>query len=487
MKVAAIVLSCTCMVFAEKKPLAAETVMLQKKATMPRLMPSNSQSPSPSPRIRREKETLLENTWSGDENSWNETGDENSWNDGCDPYSSNGNACDPYGSDDGCDPYGSDPSGSDDGCDPYGSNGDACDPYAGGPSALPTCSGDENSWNAGYGSCATYTTNNHPFCSGDSSGGLYAREVCPQCGECSSPVNGPGGPEPMPYDPESVAEPNGEIYCQTGMRLTDEELCHDSPCCHWNTDEPGDASFNGAGRCWSSIGQQICSTPAATAVNDGCDPYGSNPYGSDDGCDPYSSNGNACDPYGSDDGCDPYSSDPYGSDDGCDPYGSNGDACDPYAVVAVTTTLAPMNQTGGQPSGGPSALPTCSGDANSWNAGYGPCTSYAGMNHGYCSMDMSEGLYARDVCPQCGQCSSPVLAQIRHGLRRNKMRDQVWKQRNERDSKVVASEAKVKAASTKKQKTAEPIAKQKVTAASGEAVMFQAAQTMSRSSNELRL
>jgi len=150
-------------------------------------------------------------------------------------------------------------------------------------------------------------------------------------------------------------------------------------------------------------------------------------------------------------------------------------------------TLLENTQPSGGPSGGPSALPTCSGDENSWNAGYGPCTSYAGMNHGYCSMDMSEGLYARDVCPQCGQCSSPVLAQIRHGLRRNKMRDQVWKQRNERDSKVVASEAKVKAASTKKQKTAEPIAKQKVTAASGEAVMFQAAQTMSRSSNELRL
>jgi len=67
------------------------------------------------------------------------------------------------------------------------------------------------------------------------------------------------------------------------------------------------------------------------------------------------------------------------------------------------------------------------------------------------------------------------------------MKHQVWRQRNERDSKVVASDAKVKAASTKKQKTSEPTAKQKVTAASGEAVMFQAAQTMSRSSNELRL
>jgi len=78
-----------------------------------------------------------------------------------------------------------------------------------------------------------------------------------------------------------------------------------------------------------------------------------------------------------------------------------------------------------------------------------------------------------------------MLAQNWHGLRRDKMRDQVWKQRNERDSKVVASEAKVKVSSTKKQKTAEPTAKQKMAAASGEAVMFQAAQTMSRSSNEL--
>merc|ERR1712166_1442125 len=104
-------------------------------------------------------------------------------------------------------------------------------------------------------------------------------------------------------------------------------------------------------------------------------------------------------------------------------------------------------------------------------------------------------MMAYEVCHQCGQCSvsvelkqlapAPALAPML--LRRNKMKHQVWRQRNERDSKVVASDAKVKAASTKKQKTSEPTAKQKVTAASGEAVMFQAAQTMSRSSNELRL
>jgi hypothetical protein len=41
-----------------------------------------------------------------------------------------------------------------------------------------------------------------------------------------------------------------------------------------------------------------------------------------------------------------------------------------------------------------------------WDAGYGPCSTYApkGMNHYYCSMDYWEGEYAEDVCKECGHC-----------------------------------------------------------------------------------
>merc|ERR1719285_666203 len=53
---------------------------------------------------------------------------------------------------------------------------------------------------------------------------------------------------------------NGEEYCETdGMT---KESCEASTCCHWNTWEEGDASNFGAGRCWSSIGQDLCTDMA---------------------------------------------------------------------------------------------------------------------------------------------------------------------------------------------------------------------------------
>merc|ERR1712079_253933 len=54
---------------------------------------------------------------------------------------------------------------------------------------------------------------------------------------------------------------SGEEYCQTGERLRNKEMCEDSGCCHWNTEDAGVASFYGAGRCWSSIGLQYCLAP----------------------------------------------------------------------------------------------------------------------------------------------------------------------------------------------------------------------------------
>lgn len=51
---------------------------------------------------------------------------------------------------------------------------------------------------------------------------------------------------------------NGEQYCQNMDMIRNREACQASFCCHWNTEEPGDPSFNGEGRCWSSIGQSRC-------------------------------------------------------------------------------------------------------------------------------------------------------------------------------------------------------------------------------------
>jgi len=52
------------------------------------------------------------------------------------------------------------------------------------------------------------------------------------------------------------APSNGEEYCESGQ-LTSTQ-CQASTCCHWNDWEEGEASNYGTGRCWSSIGTDIC-------------------------------------------------------------------------------------------------------------------------------------------------------------------------------------------------------------------------------------
>jgi len=47
----------------------------------------------------------------------------------------------------------------------------------------------------------------------------------------------------------------------------------------------------------------------------------------------------------------------------------------------------------------------CQGDSSIWNAGYGNCQTYAGYNRNWCSYDYSGGLYAHQVCSECGSCS----------------------------------------------------------------------------------
>merc|ERR1719373_1245026 len=51
---------------------------------------------------------------------------------------------------------------------------------------------------------------------------------------------------------------NGEAYCENDAMISNEDGCKSSSCCHWNTWEEGEASFNGEGRCWSSITTDTC-------------------------------------------------------------------------------------------------------------------------------------------------------------------------------------------------------------------------------------
>jgi len=66
----------------------------------------------------------------------------------------------------------------------------------------------------------------------------------------------------------AVGTVNGEEFCEAPDMLRNEDACKSSTCCHWNTWEAGEASFHGAGRCWSDIGQEICNDISKSEVGD---------------------------------------------------------------------------------------------------------------------------------------------------------------------------------------------------------------------------
>merc|ERR1719158_328787 len=51
-------------------------------------------------------------------------------------------------------------------------------------------------------------------------------------------------------------------------------------------------------------------------------------------------------------------------------------------------------------------LPACQANDETWNAGWGLCPTYAEgqTNHYYCGLDQKDGLFAKDVCQECGEC-----------------------------------------------------------------------------------
>jgi hypothetical protein len=73
----------------------------------------------------------------------------------------------------------------------------------------------------------------------------------------------------------------------------------------------------------------------------------------------------------------------------------------PCTTTTTSTTTTP-NETG----------KTCQGDSDTWNAGWGLCHTYAPgeTNNYWCDKDQGpNGLYAQDVCSECGVCTdSPV-------------------------------------------------------------------------------
>lgn len=58
----------------------------------------------------------------------------------------------------------------------------------------------------------------------------------------------------------------------------------------------------------------------------------------------------------------------------------------------------------------------CTGDAASWDGGYGGCASYerdptdAWANYWFCTVDNDDEHFASQVCAECGECAPPVYA-----------------------------------------------------------------------------
>jgi len=63
----------------------------------------------------------------------------------------------------------------------------------------------------------------------------------------------------------------GEEFCQGPLALSNEVYCNASSCCHWNTQEAGEASNFGKGRCWSSVGNSVCRDIPVLSGKDICE------------------------------------------------------------------------------------------------------------------------------------------------------------------------------------------------------------------------
>ena len=66
--------------------------------------------------------------------------------------------------------------------------------------------------------------------------------------------------------------------------------------------------------------------------------------------------------------------------------------------IALVSTIAVVAQ----------AAPACKDNHLTWKTTWGACPSYAKgkSNHNWCKWDKKNGLYAKEVCPQCKSCVS---------------------------------------------------------------------------------
>jgi len=83
--------------------------------------------------------------------------------------------------------------------------------------------------------------------------------------------------------------------------------------------------------------------------------------------------------------------------------------CGSDGWTTKTLTIGPWNPTPPPPPPEPTPAPTplaCVGDRNTWDSGWGGCTTYGpgSTNHPYCDKDQSGGLYCQEACSECGVC-----------------------------------------------------------------------------------
>lgn len=86
----------------------------------------------------------------------------------------------------------------------------------------------------------------------------------------------------------------------------------------------------------------------------------------------------------------------------------------PTGAPSISATPAPSpsptERPSTSPTGRPTEQPVCVGDRQTWDAGFGSCTTYiltpGDSNHAYCDTDCQDGFCAVEVCRECNFCDA---------------------------------------------------------------------------------
>jgi hypothetical protein len=211
------------------------------------------------------------------------------------------------------------------------------------------CNGGAAHFDAGYGGCATYASENKDYCQSDldKKTGAVAAEVCPECGTCTESKTPTPSPSPTPGGASCKAAPGDKKYGPHCPTRTSQEDCETmKPHCQWVKD-----------------GEQFIKMSCRAAPGDKKYEFVCKKQDWEEGCTKHA----------------------------------------PHCQWLAE------GEEFEKPTGPPKPT-TCKGSYADFDAGWGGCETYASASNGnkaYCDSDADEetGTVAAEVCPECGKCT----------------------------------------------------------------------------------